>query len=199
MLLSSGKIPGHSGTDFKPRKGFNKVKSFQENLAKDPATKYKGRNYDRNQRLKDTKVYKGIALGIAILLALTGGVAAGVFGDSVSQVIQYDKEVKAGLAIQKENRESAEKKDAFKILLKDGNNYLQSNQLYEAQIAFERAIKVLPDNTHAYIGLTKTLVAQCHSLRLNCEQAIDYIQYLQEAKILPEQKIRSLTIQLSSI
>lgn len=184
------KIPGHSGTDFKHRKAFSKVKAYQKtrkSVRKHIASSKFGDpgivsqlQEARTSKANTFATYLSIGSKLFFALALLTTFVLGM-NWVLNRPISISPEPE-NLAFKKELR------DAYHVLVTTGNNFLLGGSLDEAQSEFVRAIKIDEYGELARIGLTKVLAKKCELYNEFCEEAVQQKDFLKEMGYLSEEE-----------
>ncbi len=198
------KIAGHSGTDFKHRKAFSKLKEYKQNTSKKygnitteefllpiPAaipTDYFGA-YQRNRRINLLVKLPAFLISICFF-----GFFLRHFSNTCTEhsIVNFNE---ARLEIDKEKE--LKKMENITYFYHSGNYHLQKNELHKAREYFTRTLAADEDNLDARIGLTETLTMYCHRHNLFCKEARIQLEFLQEMDYLTYDGIWNLEKQIN--
>ncbi len=173
MVLSSGKIPGHSGTEFKHKKAFQGRSLFSEKGLPNPKPSGNKPLSERRFRPRGT-LWWGIKL-ILVSTFLASILTVSYFlGDSYKQASQYAQRI----YLQEQQRRAIEQAESYRYFLERGEGLRRIGQWDIAQENYRLALKALPDGVEALRGMTLTLLAKCYLHETDCQEAEIYIRTL---------------------
>ncbi len=201
------KIAGHSGTEFKHRKAFSKIKHYhqqssvknnvpgtEEFLLPIPATV--PTNYlQAYQKERSIKLLINLPVFL-IAISLVGYLLINFSNECEKSFVQnYER----GLSnLEKNKEEKIRRIKNFTYFYNSGNYHLQKNELLKAQKKFTRALALDEYNIDARIGLTETLIAQCQQYHLFCKEAQIQLDFLDDTDYLMKEGIWELDDKLRS-
>lgn len=170
MVLSSGKIPGHSGTEFKHKKVFQGRSLFSEKRLPNPKSVGNKPLSQRRFRPRST-LWWGVKLFlISIFLASILTVSYFIW-DSYQQVSQYSQRI----YLEEQQRQAREKRESYHYFLGRGEGLRRIGSWDIAQENYLLALKTLPEGVEARRGMTLTLLAKCYLYETNCQLAETYL------------------------
>lgn len=173
-----GKIPGHSGTDFKNRQPYfgqempyKKTERISRSRkpSEHTASAFKQDKYDR---------WVQIGFGLPMFLAF---VFLAGFGIQYYARIIHDTFIGTDQNIPHRIHDAEllqKRNDSYQFLLAEGEAYLEIQDWDEAQRAFLAAFHFFEYGKQANIGLTKVLLQKCKYDKASCDWAADYTQFL---------------------
>jgi len=182
------KISGHSGTEFKHRKGFEKIKKLNQHTSR---TK-NGENEidenskqliqkDLNTRFEHAEKYHRLKMiiGIPILIISALLFSYIIFKGKIDlRISQYATNAY-------EERISKEKKqndEFYRTMISEGNYHLENEKITRAQNSFKSALAMDRYGEEANIGMTKAVIQECISDNRNCQYAIAHLQFVKLKK-----------------
>lgn len=179
-----GKIPGHSGTQFKTRRAFEKANDFQKsnltNITLANPTAHAATFGNLRSRWPD--YLAGIIFSlIFIFFILQIGVSLKLNKQEIShqEALIIDDEANHHM---------------YSLTLLKAQRLLESSMIIESQRYFIAANERCPNEIETIIGFMKTSAILCKELGQQCQLAEDYAKYLmekghlgvvQEGEILP--------------
>lgn len=189
-MIGSGKIAGHSGTDFKPKKAyFSKKMPYPSKTKKEYptiTTNYKPTASVFNQNKYDRWIKLGLGLPAFLIFVALIGFGIQFYGNPLRTYTNtYGNRTK--VAVQK-NKE-AEYRNAYNIFMDEGNMYLNAKEWDAAQAAYYHILKMDKYDIAANIGLTKTLLQKCKQYQELCETADEYVHFLQKMNYASKEEI----------
>jgi len=176
MFPCSFKIPGHSGTDFKHRKAFNKVEELQDKRKRTSGA-IMDSNYDAepNKYKRNSSFSKWFKAGLLLTTFIFSFFFIKNQASNISnQLSKYGAE---GEIIKAQSKKNVYTR-AYRILTSTGNDYLYWNMLDEAQSEFALALKIDKNGKAANLGMTKTLIKKCAQKSEYCQEAKAYLNYM---------------------
>jgi len=193
------KITGHSGTEFKHRKAFSKIKSYKESgnhkknksdsgefilpiKASVPTDYQHAYRQDRKMRLyfKLPVFLITLTLISLVLLKNCGKYESSVESRNHQALMDYTIEQKDANA------------ESYIFFLNSGYYHLNRNELNTAQWEFTRALYIDEYGKEARIGLTRTLIAQCKEYQKECDNIQVNLDFLHNMKYLPIAEIEKM-------
>ncbi|WP_020538974.1 tetratricopeptide repeat protein [Lewinella cohaerens] len=171
MGLWSGSVPGHTGTQFKHRKGFVKQKEL---LRK----KLKGGNNrvgEWDNRLGKRNNRRRVVLYVLLLLVLPVMIYFGwQFSQLLTTTVRQETQQKHELYQQERyENESVE----YWNMVKLGKVHLNSGDYAYARRLYQGALELFPYTWDANAGLTMTLTKMCTENGQFCEEAKEYLEF----------------------
>ncbi|MFK7933622.1 MAG: hypothetical protein AB8G22_08930 [Saprospiraceae bacterium] len=193
MVHGSGKISGHSGTEFKHRKGFAQRKaqlSHRQRLGGGVVYEKKEFQFEKQPVVHFDKRYGKSSLEkishlliyviFAVLLTLCLAVAKEI--PDVSGALSVTPK-SLEITTFHPSFESAEHENAFQIALQYGEAHFLKGHLYEAQTEIHRALEILPKSAKANRLMTQILVHRCVTMNEVCTEAEAYLDVLNKNPI----------------
>ena len=182
-ISHGGKIPGHSGTDFKHRKAFSGPKAFYKNGRIFSKKKLAASSQSFEEILKARKHQKRVESRILIYLVLFIGIL------TISCLWYFDQNYPAYVYKQEQQRleqyqnsklekQLKEDMEDYSVLVNIGNINLDHGKLNEAQGLFSSALRIFPNGIEGHIGMEKTLRLQCFTNSQNCKEAQNYAAFV---------------------
>lgn len=202
---SGCKISGHSGTDFKHKKGFairkENLKRCQRLGVKNTfnSSKYQLQKQPiyRTSELFKTTVSEYLLRIITTLLivCLLGAVVvfAKKHGHHYS-LDYYSTYQSKAVATQQMRFKNNDHRRAFNLAIYYGQAYLESGYLAEAQIEIVRALKILPKSSTANFLMTKVLVHRCLTEEQVCTEAEEYLNALSIFEDIDKTEVEKLGV-----
>lgn len=168
MVLSQGKIPGHSGTEFKDRKAFQNRPFLQSHKLPTPrhSTPISIEQRLKAERSRITK--KQIQF---LLLVLSTAAVIYYFWETPQVAEQYAQE------LQQQEQQSAnlERIERYQFLVRSGDNYRREGSWDAAQEEYRLALQADPKGEEALKGMTLTLLTKCYLYGIDCKDAEAYL------------------------
>jgi len=169
MVLSQGKIPGHSGTDFKHRKAFQNRPFLQRNSLprprhSSPISTKQGVNFGRSRIIKKL-------LQVLLLILSMGAVIYYSWG-TPQAAGQYLQELEQ----QEQRSANLERLERYQFLLRSGESYRRAGSWDAAQEEYRLALVAQPEGKEALKGLTLTLLTKCYLYGIECRSAEAYLE-----------------------
>lgn len=193
MFPCSFNIPGHSGTAFKHRKPFQKLKEHLNKKKRTASTPGKvnstahfiKKNYPSFSKNSVDRSLKWVVAIICLTLFLL------IFLLAKNIVKSFYTDL---TTISKESEEIIAKRlqDSYDFLIISGDGYLHWNMLDEAQREFDRALKIDKDGLEANLGMAKTLLKKCAQNGEYCRKAEDYSNYIKKIKEVADNELIEL-------
>ena len=193
------KISGHSGTEFKHRKAFSKIKSYKESSnsknkqsesgeyilpikATVPTDYQHAYRQDRNMRLFfKLPVFLITLILVSFVVVKTSG--------GHEMVVEYSIQAPCLDLTPQEKEECLE---AYLLFVNSGYYHLNNGELNTAQWEFTRAIYIYEYGKGARIGLTRTLIAQCKDHQKECDNIQVNLEFIRSMKYLPITEIEKM-------
>lgn len=182
-----GKIPGHSGTEFKHRVGFKRVKAYQKNKMRISTSEVEKVSVPPSE----LRNYEGYSLFTSLFTSFVILVFCGLIGSllyvagsvlmeriettdeahnyEVEQDRLYNDEIYSYKRFATDN--------PYKLFTDTGNYHLTSGEMRSAQEEFQRALKVEPYGKEARLGLIKILDYYCCVRSIYCEQLDEQVTF----------------------
>jgi len=200
MFPCNFKIQGYSGTDFKHRKPFQKLK---EHLNKKKRTGSATRKVDSNFRFKNKKttpfsrntvdrslkwLFAVVRLSLFVLIFL-------LVKNVVETVNTVNTELTTNSRVNVEDYKyykGLTNMEIYRHLIATGNDYLKANKLDEAHKTFAKAWNMDRYGFEANLGMTKTLVKKCAQTGQYCHEAEDYFNYMKKVTKLPDIELNDI-------
>ncbi|MGH1434670.1 MAG: tetratricopeptide repeat protein [Lewinella sp.] len=183
MGLWSGSVPGHTGTQFKHRKGFVKQKELlRKNLkgGNNRVGEWDGRLGKRNNRRR-------VALYVLLLLVLPVMIyLSWQFSQLLTTTVR--QETQQNYKLYQEERYEHESVEYWNMV-KLGKVHLNSGDYAYARRLYQGALALFPYAWDANAGLTMTLTKMCVENGQYCEEARAYLEF---CRSLPDRDERSL-------
>ena len=170
MVLSSGKIPGHSGTDFKHKKVFQGRSLFSEKRLPNPKSSGNQPLSERRFRPRGT-LWWGIKLLLVSMFLVLIVTVSHFIWDCYGQAGQYSQRI----YLQEQQRVAMEKAESYRYFLERGEGLRRVGQWDIAQENYRLALKALPEGVEALRGMALTLLAKCYLYETTCQQAKAYL------------------------
>ncbi len=197
------KITGHSGTEFKHRKAFEKIKAykeqakhaknaFNEDSFKLPITSSVPTNYQEAYK-QERRIKLFFKLPIFIIAIIVISFVSVNFSNHYVDALNarnYQKQLSY------RTEKEIKKLENFTFFYNSGNYHLQKNELNAAQLEFTQVLYLDKYNIDARIGLTETLVARCQQYHELCDEAQIQLDFLDDMDFLTKSRIRDLYHQL---
>ncbi len=184
-------IPGHTGTDQKPKKAFERSKAYRKIKKVDPNKHQSTQGYEEllkertDQKLATQKRF----LLFSIIIAFS---CVGLFFLSGFQKSAF--ETKSPVLSQSKSFNQ----NAYQVIIESGNRFLHDGMLDEAQKDFIQAQKLNPYGVEANLGLTKTLVAFCEQEGRFCSETESYISFVEKLEGVNQKELDQLIITTTS-
>lgn len=166
MVLSSGKIPGHSGTDFKHKKVFQGRSLFSDIRLPNPKSSGNKPLTERRFRPRGT-LWWGIKLLLVSMFLVLIVTVSHFIWDCYGQAGQYSQRI----YLQEQQRVAMEKAESYRYFLERGEGLRRVGQWDIAQENYRLALKALPEGVEALRGMALTLLAKCYLYETTCQQA----------------------------
>lgn len=200
------KITGHSGTEFKHRKAFEKIKSYQEQSKhaknafnedsfKLPITSSVPTNYqEAYKQERRIKLFFKLPVFIVsvILIGFVFIKSSNHYKDALN-ARNYQQKIALETIMEAVHRED------YLFLVNSGYYYFRRKKLSTAQWEFTRALSIDEYGKDARIGLTRTLIERCKAYHEGCEEIQTNLDFIRGMKYLPEEKIKELESQLNFV
>ncbi len=192
MGFSGSKISGHSGTSFKHRKAFVKIKEYYNKNKKVSRNKSNEKEISEKEggcqrEYKVKKFDKVINLGFKLPLFIVFTIALIIVGKNYTRALSKSfLENRSNAQIERALNDKIESENAYRVLTRTGFDYLRYEQLNEAQSEFTRALKINSYGKEARIGLTKVLEKKCNLYGEFCKEAELNLEYLKQMNYLEE-------------
>ncbi len=184
MFPCNFKIPGHSGTDFKHRKAFQKTKErLKRKIRTDSSLKKSQPTTSRRNTIpySKTNVSKPLKWMVAItrlsmfllVFLLAKNIACSVYADMTTNSykgIKAHVHYKNGLTYM----------ERYRLLIKEGNECLKADQLDEAQQKFTKAWDLDRYGFEVNLGMTKTLLKKCKRNGEYCREAKAFFNFMKK-------------------
>ncbi len=71
--------------------------------------------------------------------------------------------------------------EAYGLLIKEGNQYLEDDRIILAQEVFIQALKIYPSGKTANYAMTRALLIQCKNSGRNCHSAHTYLEMIKDS------------------
>jgi len=188
MVLSTGKIPGFSGTDFKNRKGFECIKEIHDRESRIENTG--GRKWEKPKSYSKLKFFR-IALSMFSIVGLVF-----IFSTFViqlnSKLGDYSTNHHLIVDATTKRMESEKLEKAFSILMHSATGLLTHNYFEDAQREAVLALKIKPNDPKANLVMTEILVKKCQFHQTNCDDALAYLAALPHLEGVDEKEIMRL-------
>ncbi len=200
------KIAGHSGTSFKHRKAFEKIKSYQEQSKNEKTSFDEGTyklpikssvqtNYQEANK-QDRRMRLFFKLPVFLISVI-------VFSFVFVKSSKYYKNMLNARNQQeiigfKTVQETGNLED-YIFFVNSGYYHLRRKQTSTAQSEFIRALSIDKYGKDARIGLTKTLIERCKDYHEGCEEIQANLNFIRGMKYLPEEKINELEEQFNFV
>ncbi len=171
-----GKIPGHSGTDFKHRKAFGGTKAFykkwqiynKHKLARSSQSFEEIRRARQHQ--KNVEI-KSLLYLMAIIVSLTI-VALWCFENYYPVYVVKSSEYRYNRYEQLYfDKKMEEKENEYHSLVKSGNRFFKEKKLIQSQRAYRKAIRLFPSRIKATEGMKNVLEQRCKTDNKYCDEA----------------------------
>lgn len=192
------KIPGHSGTDFKHRKAFSKIKKYyrDQQIIRSPKSDCESAIKATQQnpiKYRFSKRDKILNLGVKFpLFLLFTTMAFFVLKNFTNYYFTKFEKSNRQFVIDLNKQAEKEKKDAYDLFVRTAQSYLHVNKLDKAQSEFIRALSLDNYGKLARIGLTKTLIKKCKQQQEFCDEIKPHLDYLEQMKYLSKKEIETL-------
>ena len=191
-------IPGHSGTDFKHRKAFAKIKDYNRkrssiDLPKIETEKDFKTSPQFSKKYQLTFAEKAIKFGFKLPLFLCFIIISfWVFNNFTNHYFSVINNSDKAYQTTVKEYKAKEKRENYDLFIRSGKSHLKANQLNFAQAEFIRALTIYKYAKEARVGLTLTLVEKCNSRKEFCQEAQDHILFLKKMKYLTEGELNAL-------
>lgn len=173
MVLSQGKIPGHSGTEFKHRKAFKGRSLFSQSSL--PTPRQSGNKPLSERKFTPIgKLWWGMKLFQAFLFVASAVSVSYFLWDSHQQVKQYQ----SALHLQTERTTQEERQIRYDFLLYKGDSYRRAGSWNAAEEEYRLALQAQPEGAGALRAMTLTLMAKCYLYQTDCTLARTYLARL---------------------
>ena len=107
-----------------------------------------------------------------------------------SNLKEYDHNYRENLKELKIEALVSEQSESYNIFIKQGNAYLERDDIDKAMMIFLDAKKINPQGKRANLGLTKCLLIQCKRTERNCKMADQYYDLMLQSDLLSvEEKV----------
>ena len=188
------KIPGHSGTDFKHRKAFQKSRKRLEVIKRTNGSYRKMQSADMP---KNAKGYSKISINkplkwlvAAVRLTMFFLLILLIKNIVISVHQELTTNTKKITLTQAFSKNSLTYMEIYYLFVKEGNNYLDQDKLNEAHQLFAKAWNLDRYGFEANLGMTKVLLKKCKSTGEYCSEAEAYLIYIKKiAKLTDNQLI----------
>lgn len=177
------KIPGHSGTSFKHRKAFTKIKKFNEltELSYESAPELSDPQVTVSKVINRTDSKKGIVIEHAILIATV--IVSFSLLLYFFDVLDNSSKEYLGTSLEMYNeRNTRLDKENYNHYIDVGFDNLRRENLDNAQLYFVKALEIDTKGKEARIGVTQVLHQQCESKNQFCSEYEENLAYLTAMK-----------------
>lgn len=170
MMLSSGKIPGHSGTDFKHKKAFQGNTLFgQSSLPRPNHFGTKVISQPESVGLRSlTRILK--VFQVSLFLVTLVGVLY-ICRGSTQQAADYHQTI----YLQKQDAEARDHEYRYGFFTSRANRFRRIGSWDAAQEEYQFALIANPEGEEALRGITLTLLAKCYLYQEECALAKTYL------------------------
>lgn len=187
MVLGSGKIPGHSGTAQKNKRGFEEVRQMNKKQARTKGTGYSNKNYYLPKRSRQYLIWGSAAIAL---------VAVVWFGwmifDNVTTTIDSKLAQTSRIEQVRQQQINIAKQRNYNSLLRSAESYMKRDYWTWARQEYEQALKIFPNGLEANMGITKALTRLCQEKGLYCTEADQYFQFTLALDDIQAQQILEL-------
>ena len=83
--------------------------------------------------------------------------------------------------------------EAYGLLIKEGNMYLEDGRLILAQEAFTQALKIYSSGKTANYSMTRSLLIQCKNMGRNCHLAHTYFEKIKDSGLFTQDELALLS------
>lgn len=174
MGYVGGRVPGHSGTQFKHRKGFAVAKQhLQERQKRQSMAVSSSRSIPSSPKTSG-RVF--ILWRLILILAILAAVIIGIqpFWNGFND---YREGLSAETVIVRSSPAVVEEALPKEPVLGPAQRFLRHGEVYKAQQLFQLATEAYPYHYDSNVGLAASLVFQCVDYNDNCERAREYLNF----------------------
>lgn len=176
MGYVGGKIPGHTGTQFKHKKVFSKIKKklkFDGKSSKPILVKRE--TYEDDPIAKAFRVIVGLISSVVLLSLLL------IVLWSIGNIKLHRNQLSTSFLNEIEKKEN---KEAAIMLYNSAESYYNSGYYDAAQNEIQRILNIYPTNSQAIELMSDILKKQCELKNIFCDSAKDYEAYLKQTEKL---------------
>ena len=190
MFTDAGKSVGH-GTHFKNKRGFNKIKAYQNNKIRTGGNNKTTTNSGRRRVFKEmSKIEKNLKIITSItFMTLLGFLIYVVFINNTTSIEKGDWT---------SHFDEKVEKDAIQYFLSVSEWGLKSKQYEPAQYNFDKVLKIDPQNVRANVGMTEVLCNRCVIEQLYCTEAKNYLNSVSKNKWISKKKAKKWQAMLNN-
>ncbi len=180
------RLPGHSGTDFKHRKAFERGKELQQQKipsrsasSTPPKVPYQSA-YSGSVKLQWVLQTIAVLITFGALLCISYVLISNYYAAPPFTASSWELE---------HSRLKKENQRAYEMLVDRGDTFLASGELERAHGAFAQALQIDQYGKNARRGLTKTLALRCQTEGTHCAAANENLDFLLKMQYATEAEL----------